>query len=460
MRFIQVSTRNLSSLGIKGKPLSTRALRQQAKSSEGDLAVFLKSKLPQILYRLTMPGSLLLGLALVCLHFGIVPQSGSPVLTLLPTGVFIIGLILCMVFLRSRLFFAMLVTTLAQTSLAFVAPRLSDRNAPIVVNAIAILLPLNLLVLAFVKERGIISPAGRRRLAMVAAEVLAVTALCLPQLDFIAAWLSRPFFPTMFSDWSQLSQPALSAFALGALVIMVPLVRRYRAVESSLLWTLVASFLAIRAGSATAQSSFFFSAAGMVLIVALLETSYRMAYHDELTQLPSRRALNEAMMKLPALYTIAMIDVDHFKKFNDNYGHDSGDQALRLVASRLTHIAGGGRAYRYGGEEFAILFPGKEASDVVVFLDRMRKVIEQSTFTVRGKERRGKRRTGRGVRQETHVTVSIGVAASNGERVAPADVMRIADKALYRAKARGRNCTVNAKGSPSTVPAMSMADAF
>src|SRR5438270_12939913 len=114
-----------------------------------------------------------------------------------------------------------------------------------------------------------------------------------------------------------------------------------------------------------------------------------MAYLDELTQLPSRRSLNEALLKLGETYSIAMLDVDHFKKFNDSYGHESGDQALRLVASRLARIAGGGKAYRYGGEEFAVVFPGKPAEDVFIYLDRMRKIIEQSTFTVRGKDRRG-----------------------------------------------------------------------
>jgi len=421
--------------------------------------VFLKSRLPRILYRLTMPGSLLLGIVLVLLRLGVVSESDARVLTLLPIGVFLIGLALCIAFRRSRLFFAMLAVTLSQTALALVVPRLSPHNAPIVANAIAILLPLNLLALAFLKERGIISPAGRRRLAMIAVQALAVTALCLPALEPVVSLLDRTFMPEELSAWSHLSQPASASFALALLVIMVPLIRRYRAVESSLLWTLVASFMAVRTGSATPEAGLYFAAGGMVLIVALLETSYRMAYHDELTQLPSRRALNEALLKLPADYTIAMIDVDHFKRFNDSFGHDAGDQALRLVASRLSHIAGGGRAYRYGGEEFAVVFPGKTAADVVLYLDRMRKVIEQSTFIVRGRERRGKRRVGRSARQETHVTVSIGVAASNGEHVAPADVMRIADKALYRAKARGRNCTVNAKGT-AAVPTMSLADAF
>jgi diguanylate cyclase (GGDEF)-like protein len=150
-------------------------------------------------------------------------------------------------------------------------------------------------------------------------------------------------------------------------------------------------------------------------------------------------------MKLPDSYTVAMVDVDHFKKFNDSYGHESGDQALRLVASRLSHIAGGGRSYRYGGEEFAVLFPGKGSDEVFIFLDRMRKIIEQSKFTVRGKDRRRKNGIGRGAKKTTSVTVSIGVASSTSDKVPPTDILRVADQALYKAKERGRNCVVTAR---------------
>ena len=123
------------------------------------------------------------------------------------------------------------------------------------------------------------------------------------------------------------------------------------------------------------------------------------------------------------------------------------DQALRLVASRLSHITGGGKAYRYGGEEFAVVFPNKTSEEVFVYLDRMRRVIEQSVFTVRGADRRrkGKSAIGRGSKKETHVTVSIGLAATNGDRLTPTEVLRMADQALYKAKAKGRNCTITAK---------------
>src|SRR5258708_12981696 len=82
-----------------------------------------------------------------------------------------------------------------------------------------------------------------------------------------------------------------------------------------------------------------------------------------------------------------MLDVDHFKKFNDTYGHDSGDHALRMVASKLAHVSGGGRAYRYGGEEFAVVFPGKSLAEAAVAMDKLRRVIEHASFVARAKTR-------------------------------------------------------------------------
>jgi diguanylate cyclase (GGDEF)-like protein len=417
-------------------------------------------KIFTILYRLTLPGSLLLVFSALLIRVGVLADPQAPMVKFLPVVVFGVGLALSAFFRRSRLFFALLALTLAQSAFAWVMPHLSAVSTTITANAIAILLPLNLLVLAFLRERGIISPAGRRRLAMVALQVMGVAILCMPAVAQIAAQLRRSFVPPVFSQWSGLSQPALLAFILATAVMMVLLLRRYKAVESSLLWSLVAAFIALRAAAASHLDGVYFAAGGLALIVALIETSYAMAYLDELTQLPSRRSLNEALLKLGESYSIAMLDVDHFKKFNDSYGHESGDQALRLVASRLSHITGGGKAYRYGGEEFAIVFPNKASEEVFVYLDRMRRVIEQSVFTVRGADRRrkGKSAIGRGSKKQTNVTVSIGLAATNGDKLAPAEVLRMADQALYKAKAKGRNCTITAKlsKSPSMVKQTSL----
>jgi diguanylate cyclase (GGDEF)-like protein len=409
------------------------------------------AKIFKILYRLTLPGSLLLVISAALIRVGVLADPKSTLVKFYPLAVFVTGLAVSAFFRRSRLFFALLALGIAQVTFTWVIPHLEERAAQITADAVALLLPMNLLVLAFVRERGIISPTGRKRLAIVGAQILAVMILCAPAFRDASNWIGRAFAPLALSAWSRLSQPALLAFVIAAIVITVPLVRRYKAVESSLLWSLMAAFVALGPARTSHLDGVYLAAGGLALIVALIETSYAMAYLDELTQLPSRRALNEALLKLGDSFSIAMMDVDHFKKFNDSYGHEAGDQALRLVAARLARIAGGGRAYRYGGEEFAVVFPGKSAEEVFVYLDRMRKIIEQSVFTVRGKDRRrkGKSGIGRGTKKQTNVTVSVGLAAANGD-LTPSEVLRMADQALYRAKAKGRNCTVTAKMGRST----------
>src|SRR4051812_45029006 len=90
--------------------------------------------------------------------------------------------------------------------------------------------------------------------------------------------------------------------------------------------------------------------AGMIILCSIIENSYVLAYHDELTTLPARRSFNDSILSLQNPYTIAVVDIDHFKSFNDTYGHDIGDQVLCMVATRLAHVTGNGQAYRIGGE--------------------------------------------------------------------------------------------------------------
>ena len=179
-----------------------------------------------------------------------------------------------------------------------------------------------------------------------------------------------------------------------------------------------------------------------MLVVAAVERAYAMAYHDELTGLPARRALNEALERAGGTYTVAMVDVDHFKKFNDRHGHDVGDQVLRMVAGRLARVQGGGRAYRYGGEEFAVLFPGKSTDESAPHLEALRASVAGAAFTKRAKDRpKQKPKTPRARGESAKalaVTVSIGAAQARGT-VAPDAVVKAADKALYRAKEAGRN---------------------
>ena len=188
-------------------------------------------------------------------------------------------------------------------------------------------------------------------------------------------------------------------------------------------------------------------AAVLTLGLSVMETSYAMAYKDDLTGLPSRRALMRDLDGISGTYSAAMVDVDHFKKFNDRYGHDVGDQVLRMVAARLAKASGGGRAYRYGGEEFTLLFPGKTLQEILPHLKEARRSVEEAVFTLRSWRRPRKKPVDpgawRGARKQgpkrLSVTVSIGVADSTGKDPSPEAVLKKADQALYRAKKAGRN---------------------
>lgn len=189
------------------------------------------------------------------------------------------------------------------------------------------------------------------------------------------------------------------------------------------------------------------SIAVMVLLIsAVVQESFDLAFRDDLTGLPGRRALNETMKRLGHSYTLAMVDVDHFKKFNDTHGHDAGDDVLKLVARSLGQVGGGGRAFRYGGEEFTLVFDGSDARSAREAIEAVRIAVQDTRMQLRNRgqrerdDTRGQQRRGQGGSGATvQVTVSIGVADHRAGSTAQA-VIKAADKALYAAKAGGRNC--------------------
>jgi diguanylate cyclase (GGDEF)-like protein len=186
----------------------------------------------------------------------------------------------------------------------------------------------------------------------------------------------------------------------------------------------------------------FSSFCALFLLGGLYGLTWRRAYLDELTEIPGRRAFEECLRQLGNYYAIAMVDVDHFKHFNDRYGHQVGDQMLRCIAARLEKVPFG-QAFRYGGEEFALVMPGRRMRGIVSLLDGVRQSIEESQFTIRGENRPLKkpRRKDRpsGERKQASVTVSIGVARKGPLHPTPESVVKAADEALYRAKQMGRN---------------------
>jgi diguanylate cyclase (GGDEF)-like protein len=249
---------------------------------------------------------------------------------------------------------------------------------------------------------------------------------------------------------------ALVPLGLAAMFLIWAVARRRGAVERGAVWSFGLAAAAALPAVGDDAASLFRMAAAVALGLAVLETTYAMAYRDELTGLPARRSLMRDLEGLGGIYTLAMVDVDHFKKFNDKHGHDVGDQVLRMVASRLARAPGGGKAYRYGGEEFTLLFRGLTRDEAAPHLEAVRASVAAARFSLRRWTRPVRKRTGEAKRsgkksparrgrnaaggRGLSVTVSIGMADSKSiANPTPEAVLGRADKALYRAKRAGRD---------------------
>jgi len=173
-------------------------------------------------------------------------------------------------------------------------------------------------------------------------------------------------------------------------------------------------------------------------------TASMLAYTDALTGIPNRRVLDEFMVRYFAAaergraLTVVMFDVDGFKRYNDRFGHASGDDALRVVSRILEqNTRGMDLTGRYGGEEFVTLLPGSLADEAEVFAERVRAEIEQcQDFHGKG------------------LTLSAGIAEYVPTMGTAAELLEAADVALYAAKETGKNTVVVSRaGAGAAVPA-------
>jgi GGDEF domain-containing protein len=312
-------------------------------------------------------------------------------------------------------------------------------------QAFVILIPVNLAFLALMRERGLFSTAGRLRLAFLAIQAAFAYWLFSNHLFDLLPYIAHSYaiLPKVAS--LSIPEPALISGIVTFVLIAMLAIRRQTPIDSGLLGTLVAFFMACNWLKSRDIHTAYCASGALIMTLSVLRDSYNLAFRDELTGLPSRRTLNESLSGLGRRYTIAMLDVDHFKRFNDTYGHDVGDQVLKMVAQKLTGVGGGGRAYRYGGEEFTILFPRRAVSEAVPHLEELRKSIADYRIAIRGSERPKGQREGKGQRGRqgaggyTSVTISIGVAERTEGLTSAEEVIQAADKALYKAKNKGRN---------------------
>ena len=182
-----------------------------------------------------------------------------------------------------------------------------------------------------------------------------------------------------------------------------------------------------------------------------LETARNESNTDALTTLANRKKFDSFLRKsFEALHedyddlSLLLVDIDHFKKFNDTYGHQTGDQILRLVAHTLKNgLKGSDLPARYGGEEFGIVLPGTKSQDAFTVAEQIRKAIASKELI--------KRSTGENL---GFLTVSIGIAQATPDDT-PAKLIGRSDEALYQAKNSGRNrCVIADNEQPSELTEM------
>ena len=386
-----------------------------------------------------VPEVLILAAAALLLTLPSLRGGAKGLATVFPFTVAAAALLLGWRFNRSRLVFSIALLALTEYLLLKGVDTPRDR---VFFLALTFLLPINLALVALLPERGTLTTAGLLRWVLLGVQALAVVFIAQAFPDKALKFLTTHIVPARWTAWTPVQQPALIAFSGIVVLLILAWLREPQSPVRGYFYAFFAVFAALSWPAAGPGQEIWLATAGLILVIAVIEASYLMAYRDGLTELPGRRALNEALPRLSGQFTVAMVDVDHFKRFNDTYGHDAGDHVLRLVAARLAQAPGGGTAYRYGGEEFALVFPGKGQDECLPHLEELREMVETHRFTMRRRFRprvKPKNDKGRKSRQAIMITVSIGVAERNHRHASPDQVVQAADKALYRAKEAGRN---------------------
>jgi len=339
---------------------------------------------------------------------------------------------------------------------------LENYNYSIVPTTLIFLIPVNILFLTGIKKQNFISKNGIFYFILIALEVFLFYLICFiidkpgskfvfdmqkEFPDFSQKLLGFTGFFSSFLSYKTVGNISLSViliFFLCMFLLILYYIRNRDVLVAGYVSIMFPLFLALNSPYPQPSLMIYFTTAALILIIFTIESSFSLAYIDELTGLPGRRSLSETMANLGKNYSIAMIDIDLFKKFNDTYGHKTGDQVLKMVATKLSEVSGGAKSFRYGGEEFTTIFPGKNAKEAQIYMEEYRQSLESTLFVVRSKERISSSPNNRGkssskTQKHVKVTVSIGIAEYTKEQAKPEKVLKLADKILYKAKRAGRN---------------------
>lgn len=381
--------------------------------------------------------SIIIGAAIILTKLDSMPDSTQNLILYFSFILLAAIILLSFIFNRSAVFFIALALFISEILLMVFRTNkgIEAFNLITIKSIIYIILPVNIAESVLVHDRGILSIRGKLHILLIVFEYFFIPWIIITSRTSLIEFINSA--PIHIIKLSPIPAFIFLIFCI-ALILFITRIILFNFQKDSLLFgVLISVFLGIFSENTSQSIPVFFLASGLLLLICFLLETYSLAYIDELTGLPSRRALKEHMLTLSGRYSIAMIDIDFFKKFNDNYGHDVGDEVLRFIGKCLKDITGGGKSFRYGGEEFTVIFPGKGISEAIPHIEKLREDISKSSIPL---SKGNLKNSSKNKVKKVSITISSGVAERNEKHPDVNAVLKTADTALYRAKNKGRNC--------------------
>jgi diguanylate cyclase (GGDEF)-like protein len=394
------------------------------------------------LFSFFIPGSLPFLITVIIMNLNIMDRVLSDSALIYPLIVIGAGLLVGLLFKRMWLMLVILALAVADRALFYFAANtaVNMEGGRLIYQAISFLLPFNLCVFAFMKRKGDMTWQSIWFLGGILIQGCAVAFIYQYQSLGFGAFLEYSSTKWGLLQGIPLSQLALFAFGIAFAYYLFLYIRTRGVIERAFCWALISIFCALGLSKIGPVSSIYFSTAGLIFVISVIENIYVEGFQDELTDLPTIKSMLGILSQLDRGYTVALIEVDHFKRLKENHGRGVSKEVLRSVGLKLTTAAGGGKPFRYGSEQFAVVFPGMFLSDALPHMEELRQTIRKpGPILIDQKSRRKKPKRVEVLANKIQVKVSIGVAERKDLDMTPRQAINNAEKALLTAKSEGQD---------------------
>jgi diguanylate cyclase (GGDEF)-like protein len=362
-----------------------------------------------------------------------------------PIIVIAAGVLLGLFFKRIWLMLAIFILAIADRALLYFVANtaVSMEEERLIYHAISFLLPVNLCLFAFMKRRGDMKWQSIWFLGAILLQGCGVAFIYHYRSLGFGAFLEYSALKWALLEHIPLSQLSLFAFGIAFIYYLFLYISTRGVIERSFCWALISIFYALALNRIGPVSSIYFSTAGLIFVISVIENIYVEGFQDELTDLPTGKSMHGILSRLNTGYTVALIEVDNFERLKDNHGRQVSKQVLRSVGSKLTSVTGGGKPFRYRGEVFAIVFPGMFLQDMLPHIEELRQTIKKLGPILPSQKSPGKKpkklKRIEMLANKIPVTVSIGVAERSDADMSPQQAIQKAEKALGIAKREGHD---------------------